>query len=78
MIKLALSLQSFETLHYSLDGDLGINSRAFEHVKTLLAVQSFEDCIDAAAEVSRAGVDDVDLSGRRSSLISQRELTHLV
>lgn len=67
--QLALSLQGFETLHNSLDGDLGISSGAFEHVETLLAVQGFKDCVNTAAEVGRARVEDLDRVGGTSSLM---------
>lgn len=71
MIELALSLQGFQIFHYSFDGNLGINSGAFKEVEALFAVQSVEDCVDAAAEVGGARVDDVKFRSASSTLINK-------
>lgn len=78
MVELALSLQGFERFHNGLDGDLGINSGALKHIEALLAVQSLDDRVDAAAQVSRARVDDVDFLGGRSTLIGTLRHHNLV
>lgn len=51
MVELALFHESFERLDCRLDAVVGIDTRTLEEIESFLPIESFQDRVDAAAEV---------------------------